>query len=83
MPIYCLKCFTEFQALLTLGAHAPEGYSTYFVCVCVCPRSANAIKRLYSILNLPMGFLLSVEDFQLTDLSKRPSFRRYNLFRSF
>ena len=70
---------------LTLGAHAPEGYSTYFVCVCVsvCPRSANAIKRLYSILNLPMGFLLSVEDFQLTDLSKRPSFRRYSLFRSF
>ena len=77
-----------------LGAHAPEGYSTYFVCVCVCvsvcPRSANAIKRLYSILNLPMGFLLSVEDFQLTDLSKRPSFRRYrpsfrrySLFRSF
>ena len=64
--------------------HAPEGYSTYFVCVCVsvCPRSANAIKRLYSILNLPMGFLLSV-DFQLTDLSKRPSFRRYSLFRSF
>ena len=53
------------------------------VCVSVCPRSANAIKRLYSILNLPMGFLLSVEDFQLTDLSKRPSFRRYSLFRSF
>ena len=21
---------------LTLGAHAPEGYSTHFVCVCVC-----------------------------------------------
>ena len=53
------------------------------VCVSVCPRSANAIKRLYSILNLPMDFLLSVEDFQLTDLSKRPSFRRYSLFRSF
>ena len=53
------------------------------VCVSVCPRSANAIKRLYSILNLPMGFLLSVEDFQLTDLSKRPSFMRYSLFRSF
>ena len=56
---------------------------TLCVCVSVCPRSANAIKRLYSILNLPMGFLLSVEDFQLTDLSKRPSFRRYSLFRSF
>ena len=53
------------------------------VCVSVCPRSTNAIKRLYSILNLPMGFLLSVEDFQLTDLSKRPSFRRYSLFHSF
>ena len=53
------------------------------VCVSVCPQSANAIKRLYSILNLPMDFLLSVEDFQLTGLSKRPSFRRYNLFRSF
>ena len=49
----------------------------------VCPQSANAIKRLYSILNLLMGFLLSVEDFQLTDLSKRPFFRRYSLFHSF
>ena len=23
-------------SFLTLGAHAHEGYSTYFVCVCVC-----------------------------------------------
>ena len=58
---------------LTLGVHAPEGYGTYFVCVCVCvcvclcvcPWSAKATKHLYSILNLPMGFLLSVEDFNL------------------
>ena len=44
-----------------------EGYDTYFV----CPPSANAIKRLYSILNTAIGFLLCIEGFQLTDLSKK------------
>ena len=27
---------TYHHSLLTLGAHAPEGYSTYSLCVCVC-----------------------------------------------
>ena len=26
-------------ALLTLGAHVPEGYGSRFVCVCVCVRA--------------------------------------------
>ena len=44
---------------------------TLCVCVFVCPPSANAIKRLYSILNTALGFLLCIEGFQLTDLSKK------------
>ena len=51
--------------------------------LCVCPPSANAIKRLYSILNMAIGFLLSVEGFQLTDLSKKASFRSYSHFHFF
>ena len=29
-------CVMTLCCLLTLGAHAHEGYSTHFVCVCVC-----------------------------------------------
>ena len=56
---------------------------TYFVCV--CPPSADAIKRLYSILNTAIGFLLSIDSFQLqlTDLSKKASFRSYSHFHLF
>ena len=70
----------ECQSLLTLGTHAHEGYSTHFVYECVCLPSASAIKLLYGILSTATGFLLSLQDFQLTDFSKMTSFRNYSLF---
>ena len=40
--------------VLTLGAHAHEGYSTYFVCMCV--KFAAFISSLYSEYDIPARF---------------------------
>ena len=69
----CCCCF------LMLGVHAPEGYSNHCVCVCVCvcvcPPSSGSIRCLYNTLNTAIGFTLNAKDFQLTDFSKKASFK--------
>ena len=44
--------------LLTLGAHAHEGYSNHFVCVCVCVclEFAAFNSRLYIKYDIPFYF---------------------------
>ena len=66
-----------------LGAHAHEGYSTHFVCVCVCPPFSGSIKRLYNTLITAIGFVLNAKDFQVTDFSEKASFESYSVFCSF
>ena len=39
-------------SFLTLGAHAHEGYSTYFVCVFVCSKFAAFKWSLYNKMDL-------------------------------
>ena len=62
--------------ILTLGAHAQEGYSTYFVCVfvclCVCSKFAAFKSSLYDKMDLPAYFSPVFLDFQFIDLSKMP-----------
>ena len=53
------------------------------VCSCVCPQFSSTIKRLYRVLNMAIGFLLSLQDFLLTDFSKMASFGSYSLFSSY
>ena len=43
-------------AYLTLGAHAHEGYSNHFVCVCVCLEFAAFNSRLYIKYDIPFYF---------------------------
>ena len=60
-----------YYIILTLGASTQGLRYLLYICVCLCVHalSANAIKRLYSILNTAIGFLLSIEGVQLTNLS--------------
>ena len=50
------------------------------VCVCVCVAFSSSIKRLYAILNMAIGFTLSLKGFQLTVFSKA-SLKSYSTFR--
>ena len=82
-------------ALLTLGAHAHEGYGSLFVClsvclsvrlsVClsVCYRSTACLRSLYNKMDIPDHFTLISEGFQLRDFSKKLSFKSYSFNRSF
>ena len=63
----------ECHVWLTHGAHAHRGYST----LCVCRRF---LARLYNTLMTEIGFMLDVKDFQLTDFSKKASFKSYSVF---
>ena len=78
---YIHFCYTNLSVML--GAHAHEGYSTLFVCVCVCLPFSGSIKCLYNILITTIGFVLNAKDFQLTDFSEKPSFESYIVFCSF
>ena len=59
----------------------------YLLCVCVCPRSADAISYIIAFLQqIEYGYSLfaSIQGFQLTTLSKNAkSFTSYSLFRFF
>ena len=46
------------------------------VCVCVCYQFAGSISSPYNTFSTAIGFSLGLSDFQLTDLSKMPSFLR-------
>ena len=72
--------------LLTLGAHAHEGYSNHFVCVSVCvsvpsllPSNGANTTKLTLLSRFSPVFL----DFQLTDKSKMPSFPRKSAFHGY
>ena len=73
--------------LLTLGAHAQEGYCSLFVCVCVCVcmcyHSSASVQRVCDKLNLPAWSSLNDKGFQLTDFTKKLSFLSYSLFFTF
>ena len=70
----------NWYVLLTLGAHAHEGYSTQFVClfVClsVCYQSPAFFSRLYDKLYLPACSSLDFLGFQLSEFDKTVSFGR-------
>ena len=56
------------------------------LCVCVFVRCLLAPYNgytMYMVLNTGVGFLLSVQDFQLTDFFTKASFRSYDLSLSF
>ena len=73
--------------LLTLGAHAHEGYSTLLVClsVClfVCYQSPGFFSRLYDKLDLPACSSLVCLGFQLTDFDKTVSFVLFGAFHGY
>ena len=66
--------------LLTLGAHAHEGYSTLFacllVCLSVCYQSAGLFSSLYDKLDLPTSSSPGFLGFQLSEFDKTVSFER-------
>ena len=66
------------------GMSLNEGYSTYFVCLCVCPTVPSLLSALksslYDKMDLPACFSLVFLDFQLIDLSKMPLFPRKSTF---
>ena len=53
------------------------------LCVCVCYQFAGSISRLYNTFSTAIGFSLGLSDFQLTDLSKMPSFLRKSAFHGY
>ena len=53
------------------------------VCVCVCYQFAGSISSLYNMFSTAIGFSLGLSDFQLTDLSKMPSFLRKSAFHGY
>ena len=73
--------------LITLGAHAHEGYSTYFVCVfvcvCVCSKFAASKSSLYDKMDLPACYSPVFLDFHFINLSKMPSFLRKSAFHGY
>ena len=60
------------EHVLTLGAHAHEGYST----LSVCYQSPGFFSRLHDKLDLPACSSLVFLGFQLTDFDKTVSFGR-------
>ena len=44
------------------------------VCVCVCVTSLHTAKNVCTLMDIPIGFTLKSEDFQLADFSKTVSF---------
>ena len=53
------------------------------VCVCVCYQFAGSISSLYNTFSTAIGLSLGLSDFQLTDLSKMPSFLRKSAFHGY
>ena len=53
--------------LLTLSAHAQEGYGTCLVCVCVCNNSSVNIVRFYVPSKVRTAFVQALLDFQLAN----------------
>ena len=64
---------------LTLSTHAHEGYGSLFVCLSVCYQSTDCLRGLHNKMNIPAGFTLNVEDFQLRDFNKTLSFKTFTL----
>ena len=48
--------------------------------LCVCYQFAGSISSQYDTFSVAIGFSLGLSDFELTDLSKMPSFLRKTLF---
>ena len=53
------------------------------IVLCVCVSFSSSIKRLFSILNMAIGFTLDFQDFQLTDFAEKASLVRSGRFRFF
>ena len=53
-----------------------------FVCLFLCYQSTDCLRGLYNKMNIPAGFTLNVEDFQLRDFNKMLSFKTYSFIRS-
>ena len=71
-------------ALLTLGTHAHEGYSTLPVCLFVCLsvwyQSPGFYSCLYDKFDIPACSSLVFLGFQLSDFDKTVSFGFFNAF---
>ena len=80
MPIYSVALLS--YKLLTLGAHAHEGYGSLFVCLSVCYQSTDCIRHLHNKMNVPANFAPNSKGFQLTDFAKilKLSLTSYSLF---
>ena len=70
--------------LLTLGAHAHEGYGSLFVCLFVylfvCYQSTACLRHLCNKMNIPANFSPNSKGFQLRDFAKKLSLTSYSLF---
>ena len=75
--------FCEIMALLMLGAHVHGGYDSLSVCLFVCYQSTDCLRGLQNIVNIPVGFTINIEHFQLRNFSKKLSFKSYGINRPF
>ena len=68
---------SDLYGFLTLGAHAHEGYSTHFVCVCVCLEFAAFNSRLYIKYVIPVYFSF------VLNFDKKPLLSRKSVFHGY